>query len=272
MNGPLSSFEKFKVLFFCEARRDIQNPIAFASKYLWILFLCFIYGFFFKAAVWHREIRLDGYLIDFPLFLVSGFLALRTVPFSVKIFDEMLKGLKNAGLTEWARLTPTSPWELFIARTVWNFSLALTELAALVCFARILIGTPLRPFFQTSMILPMLLLFAAQAGIGMTICGVAILLKKMDFFFAFFSQISMALGGVFFPAEMLSGQFKFLSFLSDSLPLTHALHTVRLRLIHEGTEVAGKHEQVLALLALFYLLTGTIILRRALRWTKKTGV
>ena len=265
------SFKKYRILLLGEMRRDTQNLLTFGAKYLWIFFLCFIYGFFFKTAVWHRQIALNGHPIDFPLFLISGILAVRIIPFSVKIFEETLSGLTHSGLTEWVRLTRTSFWELFAVRAVWNFILALTELTALIFFAKLLIGTPLRPFFQTAMILPILLLFAAQAGIGMIICGFAVYLKKMDIFFNLFFQISTALGGVFFPAEMLRERLVFLSAVSDALPITHALRAMRFHLIHEEMNLAGNHELILAFLALFYFSAGFFILLRSLRWAKRNG-
>lgn len=271
MNALTLRLSKLWIFFDVEFQRDTRNLSGFCVKYFWIFMLCFIYSFFFRSALWQKNIFLEGHPIDFPLFLVSGLTAVRVLPLSTRIFDETLLSLKNAHLDQWAQTTPTSVWELFTARALWSLTRVLTELLAMVLFARMLIGIPLRPFFQAPVIGAVLLLFAAQAGVGLILSSVALLLRKESVLHNFFFQISVAFGGVFFPAEMLRGRLEALSFMSDLLPITHALHVMRRHLINEGAQAAGNHEQTLMVLALFYILTGFVVLRQALLWGKKSG-
>lgn len=263
--------EKQWVFLKTEIRRDTENLIGFGAKYIGILFLCFTYGFFFKSALWQKNIQLNGHPIDFPLFLISGLAAVRIVPFSIKIFNETLLGLKGPGLMEWVLVTPTGFWELFAARALWNGIRALIELCVLIGAARLFIGIPLRPFLQSDLILPVFLMFAAYAGIGMIISSVSLFLKKEAVLFTFFFQISAAFGGVFFPTKLFSGKFQYLEWISNSLPITHALNAIRLVLIHEKKLDVLRHERLLALLTLVFFSTGFIFLQRSLAWARKNG-
>lgn len=263
--------QKLRVFLLVEIRRDMESRVGFFVKYLWIFLLCFIYGFFFRSALWQKNIVLDGYWIELPLFLVSGLAAARIIPLSIRIVDETFSELRNARLIEWVLTTPTGFWELFAARTIWNSARALTELMALIVFAHILIGIPIRPFFQGSLLLAAVLMFTAYASLGMILSSISLFLKKGNILFNFLFQISAAFGGVFFPTHLFEGRFAFLTWVSHSLPITHALGVIRLSLIHEKTPDAAAQAQILAALTLIFLTVGLVLLQRSLVWAKKNG-
>ncbi len=263
--------DKLRVFLATEIRRDTQSLVGFCAAYLWIFFLCFTYEFFFKSALWQKNIRFDGHEMDFPLFLVSGLVVVRIIPFSIRIFDDILSCLKNSSLTEWVLTTPTSLWELFAAKAVWNGARVLAEVVVLIGVAKFFIGTPFKPFLQSGLIGPIFLMFVAYAGIGMMISSASLYLKKGNVLFPFFIQVSTAFGGVFFPTQLFTGKLKLLSVVSDSLPITHTLNVVRFALIHEKTPNAMAHGQILASMALIFSLTGFILLQRGLVWARKNG-
>ncbi len=210
MNQLILKVKKLWVFLLVNLRADTRSFVGFASRYLWIFSLCFVYGLFFKAVLWQKNIQLNGHSIDFPLFLVSGLAVIRVVPFSIRIFEETLSQLKNSGLMEWALVTPSSLWELFASRALWNGFRVLTEILALVGFAGLCIGTPVRSFLQSAVIQPIFFMFVAYAGIGMIVSGLSLFLRRGNFLFTAFFQVSTVFGGVFFTTELFSGKLRFL--------------------------------------------------------------
>ncbi len=272
MNQLILTLKKLWVFLLVHLRRDTRSVIGFVARYLLIFSLCFIYGLFFKAALWQKNIQLNGHSIDLPLFLVSGLMMARLVPLSIRIFDETLSQLKQSGLMEWMLVTPSSLWELFASKTLWNIFCVLTELMALIGFAKLWIGTPVRPFLQGAVLLPIFFMFVATAGIGMIISGLSLfLLRRGHFLFTAFFQVSAAFGGVFFPTTLFTGKLRILSYVSDSLPITHALRAVRLALVREGASNSTADGRILAMMALILAVTGFIVLQRGLIWAKKNG-
>lgn len=272
MNRLIHSVQKLWVFTLVAFRRDAQSLIGFGSRYLWIFFLCFIYGFFFKTVLWQKNISFNGYSIDFPLFLLSGLIAARIIPFSIRIVDDTLTQLKNAGLMEWVLATPSSLWELFVSRMLWNCFVCLTDLIAFVGFAKLCIGTPVRPFLQSTFVQPVIFMFVAYLGIGMMISGLSLFLRRGNsFLFTAFFQVSSVFGGVFFPTELFSGKLKLLLVVSNSLPITHALKTARLALIQGEVVNSVIHGQILTVMAFFLAFLGFILLKTGLSWAKKNG-
>ena len=263
---------KLWVFLLVDLRRDAQSLIGFGAKYLWVFFLCFIYGLFFKAALWQKNIQFNGHLMDFPLFIISGLAMIRIIPFAMRIFEETLSQLKNSGLMEWVLVTPSSLWELFAARALWNCFCVLTELIALIGFAKLCVGTPVRSFLQNDVIQPIFFMFVTYAGIGMMISGLSLFLRRRgDLLFTAYLQVSTVFGGVFFSTELFRDKLEFLSYVSDSLPITHALEAVRLALVREEASNAAAHEPLLPIMALIFVLMGFILLQTSLIRARKNG-
>ncbi len=114
-------------------------------------------------------------------------------------------------------------------------------------------------------------MFVAYAGIGMIISGVSLFLRRGNFLFVAFFQVSAVLGGVFFPTELFRGDLRFLSYVSNSLPITHALKEVRLALIHEEISNSAAHGPLLVMMALILAFIGLVLLQKGLIWARKNG-
>lgn len=259
--------QKFAILILAEARRDTQSWPSFASKYVWIAFSCLIYSFFLKAALWRHTIPLNGQEMDFALFLISGFAFLRLVPFSLRIFDETLAGLKQAHLLDWLRTSRTSFWELTAARAAWNIFRAMTEFTALVFFARLLIGTPLKLFFQAAAIAPAFWMFTAYTGMGFAVSALALFLSRnANLPFTLITQLSTAFGGVFYPVAWIS-KLKLLHFISLGLPITYALESMRTSFLPKGASVPAN----LILWAAVSLAAGSFLLNLSIKQANRNG-
>lgn len=270
MKIPLSVWiGKLWILISLQARLETKAIFDFWSRYFWIFFLCILYRFFFRAALWNEHISFDGFEIDFPLFIVSGLVFLRMINFSTTLFDEAVSNLKNSGVIDWILVTPTSIWEFFLAKALWKTFVNITELVVLIGFSNALIGTPLKPFLQGSILTAMSLMVLAYAGIGTGIAGLALVLRRGSFLSPVIVQFSTIFGGVFFPTSLLPTKINFLAHL---LPITNALEISRYALIHAPQPNLTSLFSLLAGMVLGFWIVGFILLQRGLALAKKNGL
>ena len=263
MNGP-----KIKELVSLFVRIDCQQKAQIFGPYMWSLFVCMIYGFLFKAALLGKSVPLGKHHLAFPVFLVTGLFLIRLVLPSMKVFQIPFDTLKNHELLQWILLSPTSLWAFFLAGALWKFWLALTEAALILLFARIFIGTPVRPFLNFSVLVALSLMICAYAGIGMMISAAALALKRGSFLFQLIHQCSIALGGAFFPVFLFP---KPMFLLSHCLPMTNALQIIRLSLSGASLSEATAAVGALAGMALLFLPAGFFCLKLSLAWSRKNG-
>jgi len=267
-NKLASKLRTFSALFLVAMRIDFETGINFFLRYLWIVFLCTTYRFVFNASLLGKEIPLGSYKMGFPLFLISGMVLIRIVLTSLKLFDDTLALFRKFGLIEWIKISPTGWWEIMLANAAWKGLTLLSEMATLIVSAHYLIGTPAQVFFQTRVMIPTFLMALAYTGLGMTISGLILLLRRGAFLFPLIHQISLVFGGVFFPTSLLPRE---LNALTSLIPLTSALNSVRICLVGAPRHAEMASLIPLGLSTLFCWLTGYTLLRFALQWTQKNG-
>ncbi len=254
-----------------QIRIDTRAYFSFWGKYLWVFYFCLIYRFLFETGLSRPAIslNLNHDRIDFSLFLISGISLIHLVTFSVKSIDETISDLRRSGIISWVLITPTSLHELFLVRWIWGFFLSITELTATIIFGRFLIGTPIWLFFQGSAFFAFFLMSLAYAGIGMGIAALSLSLRRGGFLCSVVHQASVVFGGVFFPTYLFPNM---ISFISQVLPITHALNIVRYALIHAGQSVPFSLFSPLMQMSLLYFLSGLWILQKSLCYAKQNGL
>jgi ABC-2 type transport system permease protein len=72
----------------------------------------------------------------------------------------------------------------------------------------------------------------AFASIGIITASVIMVIKRGDPITAVFGNLANIIGGVFYPVEILPG---WLQIIANLLPITYALHAMRLSLLSEAT-------------------------------------
>ncbi len=266
MNG--TKVEKLKNLVSLFVRIDTQQKTQIFGPYLWSLFVCMIYGFSFKAALLGKSVSLGKHYLDFPLFLVTGLFLIRLVLPSMKVFHNPFEALTTNDLLQWILVSPTSLWEFFLAGGLWKFWLAITEAVSILIFSKIFIGTPIRPFLNPSILIALVLMICAYAGIGMMLSASALTLKRGSFLFPLIHQCSLALGGAFFPVFLFP---KPMFLLSQCLPMTNALQIMRLSLSGASFSEEMAAIGILAGMALLFLPVGFLCLKASIAWCRKNG-
>lgn len=268
MKQATRRIQKIARLVYFHYRFDTQHPFEFYARYVWIFLLCITQRFFFQTGHWPSSITFGNYSISFSLFIMSGFAMTRLVFIAPSLFHDTLNHLRQTGLLGWTLTTPTGLWEIFATNVIWKSLVIISEFLAVVLFAGPLVGIPIRPFFQWSIFLATGLGIAAYLGMGMMLSAVTLLAKRGTIVFRLLVQLSIVLGGVFFPFQALPEKIIFSAHL---LPLTSALQIIRSSLIHAGFSELRTSFWILTSLTLFFLIFGTFLLQAALFWLKKQG-
>lgn len=261
----IKKLKSLVALFVC---LDYQRKTEIFGPYLWSFFVCMIYGFIFKAALLGKSVPLGRHQLEFPLFLVTGLFLIRLVIPSLRVFQSPFEALAKSDLLQWILASPTSLWEFFLAGGIWKFWLALTEAASILVFAKIFIGTPVGPFLNPYVLVALVLMICAYAGIGMMISASHLVFKHGASFFPLLNQCSIALGGAFFPVFLFP---KPMLWLSQGLPMTHALQVMRLSLSGASFPEERAALAVLAGMAFLFLPAGFLCLKTSLAWCRKNG-
>ncbi len=261
--------KKWSVFFWTDARRDFQNPIHFSFRYLRLFIQCLIYSYIFKGILQQNNFNIGGTSIHFPFFLISGHVMLRISGATLYAFDQTIRDLKQADLLEWFLTTPTNFWELFIPRTLWLCFTALTEVVTFIALAHVLIGIDVAPFLQPAVLWAIGWMLATYAGIGMFLTAIVIVFQLGRNIFQLFFQLSLLLGGVFFPIALLPQPLRF---LSEWLPITHTLILTRRVFQGSMSENALSIPSTLWMSTAVFFVVSWIMLEGVLQWAKHQGI
>lgn len=268
MNLIRLKIAKLWILFLSNVRLETNASLAFYGRYLWLFFFCVIYLFLFRTVLSRSTILLNHYTITYPLFFISGIAFFRLVICCVTSVDQAISNLKQSGIIQWLLITPTQINEIILAQSMWRFSVGMTEFLALILFSNILIGTPIKPYFQGSIFCTYVLTAIAYIGLGMALQSIILLLRKGSFLCTIAYQVSIVFGGIYFPIDLLP---KFMFWISQLLPITHALKIIRYAITHTGQAQPWSVFVPLLVTSFIYFGIGLFALQKSLAYTRQNG-
>lgn len=258
------------ILAYAAMKADFDTGFNFFARYVWIIFFCLIYRFLFQTAYVHKMITIEGTVaLDFPLFLISGAALVRMIPTAANIFQHTYEAFNRAGMKEWVFLSPAGWKKVAISAALWKTLVIFSEFAAVIIFARIFIGTPLRPFLHFSVLTAVFFTAMSYAGLGLLFSGSNFLFKRGAEFIQLLHQLSFAFGGIFFPIAAFPPVIKALAHL---LPITYSLHYIRLCLAGVPLEHGPAGLANVALVGITLLTGGIFFLSTAINWSRRNGI
>ncbi len=268
MNAIEAKGVKLWILFLSQIRDELKTPFDFWARYFWVFLFCLSYRFFFKMNIWSHTLSFGGHQIDLPLFIVSGTAVARLLYFSMNICEETIQNLKTSSVLDWLLITPTTIWELYFTKWLWKVFVGLTDFIAIILFSKFLIGTPFKPFIQGPIFIAILLMIFAYAGIGATIAAFGLLTRRGNSLRTVVGEISIALGGVIFPIQLLPKELKF---IANLLPITHGINIVRNALVSVAEPTPMTPFVLLTVMALGFSLLGFFAVETGLAMARRHG-
>jgi ABC-2 type transport system permease protein len=252
-------------------KRDLLIELSYRTSFI-LQFL----GIFFSVQIWYFISRvvsaprdtpgLDG--MDYFAYVLVGlafyhYLTSAMLSFSSKIRQEQMTGTLEAML-----VTPTSIGTIVLGSSLWEFVMTSVKVVAYLT-----VGWMKGMHLEFGSFLPCLLVLAltilAFSGIGILSAAFILYLKRGDPITYLVSSVSALLGGVFYPPEDMPA---WIARLSRFLPITYALHALRMALL-KGSRFAELLPDIAAL-ALFVALLlplGILAFRLAVRKARQEG-
>ena len=212
--------------------------------------------------------KLQAYGGNFFAFLLIGVAFTDFLTVSLAAFNKNIQEAQLMGTLELLLLSPYSFSTLLICSSVWpaiftSFRFCLY----LVC--GLFMGMSIGQANVVAALVVMLLSVICFAAIGVVISSITLVFKRGVPLNSLVGAVSVILGGVVYPVDVLPG---WMGKLSKYVPLTHSLTAMR-RAVIEGARLADLRDDILAL-ALFAALTmpiGLFLVHLAMKRTKVSG-
>lgn len=248
---------------------DTTYRFAFALHLLGILFSVATYYFLARLMGPTVEEGLAEYGGSYFAFVLIGiafwtYLSTALYAFSGPLHLEQVTGTLEAMLA-----TPTSPLAILLGSSLWSFLLASANVLLYLLVGQFLFGLHLSLGGGLAALVVLGLTVVSFAGLGIMASGFILVLKRGEPVTWAFAAFSSLLGGVFYPVTILP---EWLQTISALLPLTYALHALRLALL-QGASWASLMQDM-AVLLLFSVATlgmGLLAFRYAVRRAKMEG-
>lgn len=198
--------------------------LAFALRYFSALFTVlmfyFISGLLQGAASPHLS-RYGGSYFAFVLvgIALSGYL--RT---SLTNFSYLIRNAQVTGTIEALLVTQTELPTIVLASSVYSFVATSTNVVLYIVVGALLFGVDLGQANIAVALLVLLLSICAFSSIGIASASFIVLFKKGDTLLNAFVQLSLLLGGVYYPISILPEWLRAASVL---IPITYSLDAMR---------------------------------------------
>jgi len=183
-------------------------------------------------------------------------------------FAESVREEQMMGTLEAMMSTPTSLTTIILSSSIWRFLFtSVSVLAFLVvgaCFGVSFAGANI-----FAALLLLVLTVMAYAALGIISASFIIVFKRGDPINWVVSSLSILLGGVFYPVDVLPGWMQFFSRL---LPITWSLDGIRAALLKgEGFSTLWQEFLALVIIAAVLIPLSLVFFGLAVRYARKTG-
>jgi ABC-2 type transport system permease protein len=240
---------------------DLRKALAFLKRDLLIElsyrfnFLLSLLGVLFSVSIFYflgkivdpstvRETADDYFSFALVGMAIAMFLRTGLGSFAESMREEQMIGTLEAMLA-----TPTSLTTIVFSSALWRFLFA-----SVTVFIYLAVGAALGMSFAGANLAGALLLLlatlAAYSALGIISASFIIVFKRGDPINFVVSNLSILLGGVFFPVSILPG---WLRFFSHILPITYSLQGIRAAIL-KGESLSALWGDILALVIISVIL------------------
>ncbi|NCC51218.1 MAG: ABC transporter permease [Spartobacteria bacterium] len=263
---------------FCRAMRAFVVKDAKIEVSYLFAFLLHLLGIFFAAASSYFIARLVGRGAEgclapyggnyFSFVLIGtafgGYLMVSLHSLSNIIRDGQVTGTLEAILT-----TPVNPFTFLLASSAWNYVMATVQAVIYILFGLFVFDLHLQVGHVPTVLTVLVLSILSFLPFGILSAGFVLVFKRGDPVAFAVGMVSNLLGGVLFPVAILP---PVLRHIADWIPLTHALHAMRLCLLMDaGWRDVGPDLLFLAVFSCVAIPASMWLFRMALRLAMKNG-
>ncbi len=246
----------------------VSYRTAFTMQILSILAFVPVYFFLGKLFGDTASGMLDNYGGSYFAFLLIGMAFLAYMNTSLRTFNMSLRESQLMGTLEIVLSSPTPLWKVLVYSSLWFYMLTTVQFG-LYLLVGLLFGLELGDANLLGSIVVLFLGVISFASFGILTASVVIIIKQGNALNAMVSYVSLILGGVLYPVEVLPG---WLQMIAKVLPITHALAGMRMALLNGASwSQLLPYIGILCLFGLVLLPTAILSFAYAVRLSKISG-
>jgi ABC-2 type transport system permease protein len=229
--------------------RDFQEETSYRFAFLMtiggVIFRSLLFFFLSEFIGVIADPFLGDYNGDYFSFVIIG-IALGGY-FSVGLtgFAQALRQAQVTGTLEATMMTPTPVSLVILGSALWSYTYTTFRVLVYLLFGALFLSLDLSRANVPAALLILALSIVAFASIGIIAASVIMVIKRGDPVTGVLANSANLLGGVFYPVAILPGWLQLFSYF---LPLTYALHGMRLAVLN-GASWGELTADILALLA-----------------------
>jgi ABC-2 type transport system permease protein len=202
-----------------------------------LAFFLELFGIFPAVLMFFFLSKLFGDMISGPLseyggkyfpFVLIGIAAQNYLTLSLRSFASSIRESQVSGTLEAVLTTPVPLSVFLLGSSLYPFVLNALRILIYLVLGSLFFGAALDWKQWPALVVVLTLTVAAVSGLGILSASFTVLFKKGDPLNWLFSVASWLLGGVYYPVSVLPG---WLQKLSDFIPMTHTLESLRLILL-----------------------------------------
>lgn len=217
-------------------RRDWQLQLS----YRFAFFLQF-FGIFFNLLVFYFLSELVGdsaapYLQDYGgdyfAFVLIGLAFSGYFGVGLRSFANNLRDAQTTGTLEAMLMTPTRLSTVILASGIYDYGYVTFQVFVYLALGSLLFGVHVGAGNIPAALLILVLTIIAMTAVGIIAASFVMVLKRGDPVTVVFNSVSLLLGGVYYPIELMPS---WLQALARLLPITYALQAMRAALLADAS-------------------------------------
>ncbi|MFH1225400.1 MAG: ABC transporter permease [Candidatus Diapherotrites archaeon] len=258
---------------FAFLKRDIameaSYKLSFLTEFLGIFFAVLSFYFISRLMGAAAQPLLVQYGGDYFSFVLIGIAFTAYLSTALGTFSGTIRQAQVMGTLESMLVTPTSFTVMLFASSGWSFITTTINVIIHLLFGIFVFGVDLGNADIPAAIAILLLTIVSFGAAGIISACTILLFKRGNIFAWAFSSVSALLCGTLYPITILPAWLQAFSYF---LPLTYALHGIRLALL-QGYSLGALAGDLLALLAFAVVLVplSIAVLRFTLRKARLDG-
>jgi len=188
-------------------------------------------------------------------FLLIGVAFADYVGVSMKSFSNNIRDAQLTGTLEIILVSPTKLFTFLISASLWSYLFTSFRFLLYLLSATFIFGLSIGKINLPSCIAILLLSIVCFIAIGIMFAALILVVKRGESALNAVGAISLVLGGVIFPPEILPS---WMGKLSAAIPFTYSLHGLRVA-IFQGSSIEALKGDIITLVAftiLFWIFSG----------------
>lgn len=249
--------------------QDISYRASFVLKLLSVVFSAAIFYFVSDVVKGSTSAFLKPYGGNYFPFVLIGIALLDYHTLSLQVFSNSIRDSQMMGTLEIMLLAPTRVSAVVLYSSLWGYIFTSFRFVLYLIAGVSLFGLKLGQANLVGAVVVLALSIVSFAGLGITTAGLIMLIKQAGSIHLMLGSVSLLLGGVAYPVDVLPSWLRQLSFL---MPVTHSLTAMRQALL-QGYSLIQLFPELLALtiFTAIFLPLGLLGFHLALRRVKFTG-